>query len=169
MLSTMLRRTTLFASVLLAAGLGCSGEHDHEHEHHPGEHKAAHGGCLNALGTCENGPVDAKLDGAPLDVWCVGGGSSTDQAVRIPDAEISLSVLKKGDTEARSLTLKACPNELAEEKTGDCSHFRGQADWLKGLTGFTATGEVTFKGTKQALRIEYPDGHHPDHEHHEGK
>ena len=56
----------------------------------------------------------------------------------------------------------AKPNELAEEKPGDCSHFAGQADWLKDAKQFVATGMVTFKGRKQAVRVEYPKGYDPD-------
>lgn len=158
----MLRRLTLITSVLLAAALGCSSDRKHAHHEHEGEHVAAHGGCLNAMGTCENGHAEAKVEGEMLKVWFVGGGTDTEKAVRIPDKEITLAVTVQGEKEAKPLVLTAKPNELAEEKVGDCSVFEGQADWLNGVKEFVATGEVTFKGKKQAVRIEYPAGYDPD-------
>jgi len=127
-----------------------------------GEHKAAHGGCLNALGTCENGHAEVKLADGVLLIWFVGGGADTEKAVRIPDLDLTLAITLNGGKETKSLTLKAKPNELAEEKAGDCSHFEGKADWLKGVKSFVATGTVTFKGRKQAVRLEYPTGYDPD-------
>ena len=138
-------------------GKDAKGHHERE-----GEHKAAHGGCLNALGTCENGHAEVKLENGVLMVWFVGGGADTERAVRVPDLDITLAVTLSGEREARSLTLKAKPNELAEEKPGDCSHFAGQADWIKDAKQFVATGMVTFKGRKQAVRVEYPKGYDPD-------
>lgn len=126
------------------------------------EHEAAHGGCLNAMGTCENGHAEVKIDGNVMKLWFVGGGSNTLKAVRVPDAEIALSATLEGDKDARSVVLKAVPNALAEEKPGDCSHFEGSADWLAAAKKFVATGSVTFRGTKQAIRIEYPEGYDPD-------
>lgn len=157
----MFRRTLPVACVFLAAALGCGGNEKAHHDHE-GEHHAAHGGCLNALGTCENGHAEAKLESNVLQVWFVGGGSDTDKAVRIPDGEITLDVTLEGEKEARTLVLKAKPNELAEEKEGDCSRFEGKADWLRGVTEFVATGRATFKGKPQDVRIEYPKGYDPD-------
>ena len=132
------------------------------HHADEGEHKAAHGGCLNALRTCENGHAEVKLESGVLKLWFGGGGADTEKAVRITDLDITLTVTLDGEKEARSLTLAAKPNELAEEKPGDCSHFAGQADWLKGARQFVATGTVTFRGRKQAVRVEYPKGYDPD-------
>jgi hypothetical protein len=97
-----------------------------------------------------------------LRLWFVGGGTDTMKAVRIPDKEIVLAIKLNGVEEARTLTLRAQPNELAEEKLGDCSHFVGEAGWLKGAKFFIATGTVSFKGRKQDVRIEYPAGYDPD-------
>jgi hypothetical protein len=80
----------------------------------------------------------------------------------VPDKEILLSVKSAGGAPEKTLLLKAKPSELAEEKVGDCATFEGQADWLKGLKEFHATGSVMFKGAKQVLRIDYPDGYDPD-------
>ena len=103
-----------------------------------------------------------KLEAGTLKLWFVGGGSDTEKAVRVPDKEIALSVTLAGGPPAKPLLLKAAPNELAEEKEGDCSHFEGSADWLNGVKQFTAAGTVTFKGRKQDIRIEYPAGYDPD-------
>lgn|GEM_PF-1401228 len=127
-------------------------------------HKAAHGGCLNALGTCENGHAEVRVDGARLELWFVGGGTDTQRAVRIPDPQIALTVTLPGAPEPRVVVLTATPNELAEEKTGDCSHFAGEAEWLRTARTFTAQGKVTFRGRPQDLRIEYPGGYDPDEE-----
>jgi len=154
--------TAAFAFGSAVAWAGEQKDRGKEEKEHDGEHKAAHGGCLNAIGTCENGHAEVKIEGNVLMLWFVGGGSDTDKAVRIPDKEISLSVTLDGEKEAKTLVLKAKPNELAEEKEGDCSHFEGQADWLKDAKKFAATGKVTFKGKKQDLRIEYPAGYDPD-------
>ena len=127
-----------------------------------GEHKAAHGGCLNALTACENGHAEVKLEGDTLKVWFVGGGSDTEKAVRIPDKEVLLAITLDGAKTNHTLVLKAKPSALAEEKEGDCSHFAGRADWLKDVHKFIATGTVTFKGRQQAIRIEFPAGFDPD-------
>ncbi|OGV73290.1 MAG: hypothetical protein A3K19_14510 [Lentisphaerae bacterium RIFOXYB12_FULL_65_16] len=167
------KRLTIGCLAALALGVfvcrtvaGDSHGHEHGHEH---GHTAAHGGCLNALGACENGHAEVKLAGDVLDVWFVGGGADTAKAVRIPDPEIALAVTLAGASDAKTLTLKARPNELAEERVGDCAHFVGQADWLKDAKAFKATGSVTFKGRTQQVRIEYPRGYDPDddaaHEH----
>jgi hypothetical protein len=168
----MSRRTawTYCLTAALACGIATARgaenkEHHHDakaHHEHEGEHKAAHGGCLNALGACENGHAEVKLESGVLKLWFVGGGADTEKAVRIPDQQIILAVTLNGEKEAKSLTLVAKPNELAEEKPGECSQFEGQADWLKGATQFVATGTVTFKGRKQAVRVEYPKGYDPD-------
>jgi hypothetical protein len=93
-------------------------------------------------------------------MWLVGGGSDTDKSVRIPDSSVSLKV-KTGDG-VKQLVLNPKPLELAGEKPGDCSHFEGQASWLNGLDKFTAEGQITFRGKKAPLRIEYPKGYDPD-------
>lgn len=157
----MLRTTTFAACALLAALLGCGGAKEKAPEA-KGEHVAVHGGCLNALGTCENGHVEAKVEGETLTLWFVGGGGDTAKAVRVPDAEIALAVTLDGEKDARTLALKAKPNALADEKAGDGSRFEGSAPWLKGAAKFVATGRVTFKGKPQDVRIEYPAGYDPD-------
>lgn len=151
------------ALMLFGAFISNADEKKHEHGE-KGEHKAAHGGCLNAIGTCENGHVEVKLEGDLIKFWLVGGGTDTDKAVRIPDKELSLSVTLDGEKEPRNLMLKAKPNELAEEKEGDCSSFEGKAEWLKNAKKFIATATINFKGKKQELKIEYPAGYDPDEE-----
>ena len=155
------------ATIAVLSLSGCKPAEHHEHAHdHEGEHehghKAAHGGCLNALGTCENGHAEARLADGTLELWFVGGGSDTEKAVRIPDVGFTLAVTPDKAAAPRPLGLAAVPGELSEEKVGDCSHFVGKAEWLKGVAAFTAVGEVTFRGRKQAVRIEYPNGYDPD-------
>jgi hypothetical protein len=78
-------------------------------------------------------------------------------------ASITLSV-KVDDPQAttQTLTLQAKPNELAEEKVGDCATFEGKADFLNGAKKFNATGEVEFKGKMRKIVIQYPEGYDPD-------
>ena len=125
------------------------------------KHKSAHGGCLNALGSCENGHAEVKLEGETLKLWFVGGGTDTEKAVRVPDKQIGIDVTPSG-SKTKTVFLKAKPNELAEEKEGDCSHFEGSAPWLKGVWKFKAEGVATFKGKAQKIVIEYPNGYDPD-------
>jgi hypothetical protein len=149
------------AALVLA---GCGGE-DHAKKPEAGHghgHKAAHGGCLNVIGACAVGHAEVKVEGGFLRLWLVGGENDTNKAVRVPDAEIALSVTVEDEKVPRPLVLKARPNALLEEKPGDCSCFEAQADWLKDVKGFEATGAVTFKGRKEKLEIDYPHGHDPD-------
>lgn len=125
------------------------------------EHVAYHGGCLNAMVACENGHAEIRLEGGKLKCWFVGGGQDTNRSVRIPDKKIVLQI-KTTSVEIRNLTLEARPIELAEEKVGNCSYFEGQAPWLAGLTKFTATAMVNFKGKQTPMRVEYPGGYDPD-------
>ena len=128
----------------------------------PGEkHEAHHGGCLNAIETCAVGHAEVKLEGDVLKVWFVGGENETDKAVRVGDKQIVLAVKPDGGPE-NPLTLDAKPNELAEEKVGDCSYFAGKADWLAGVKKFTASGKVNLKGKERPIKIEYPEGYDPD-------
>jgi len=132
--------------------------HDHQSEE---EHETHHGGCLNAVETCAVGHAEAKLEGEILKIWFVGGENETDKAVRVTDKQIVLIVtLENG--QKNTLTLDAKPNELAEEKVGDCSYFEGQADWLSNVKKFDATGKVNFKGRERPIKIEFPDGFDPD-------
>jgi len=124
------------------------------------EHKTAHGGSLNAIVTCENGHAEVILEGAKLRLWFVGGGTDTTKSVRVTDPSFTLNI-KVGST-IKSLTLAAKPLELAGEKIGDCSYFEGSMPELKNAKEFTADGNVTFKGRKMPIRIEYPKGYDPD-------
>ncbi len=156
------------AALALAWGCGrdeAAGQHGHEHAdgHEHGHHKAAHGGCLNAIGACETGHAEVALEDGLLRLWFVGGGNDTAKAVRVPDGKIALSVTLEGEKEPRALVLEARPSALLEEKAGDCSCFEARADWLTGVRGFKARGEVDFKGRKEALVIDYPHGYDPDH------
>ena len=132
----------------------------------PHGHKAAHGGCLNVIGSCGNGHAEVKVEGDILKLWFVGGENDTDKAVRVPDKELTLAVNVEGGQNPRSITLKCKPIQLLEEKEGDCSCFEGQADWLKTAKDFEAKGTVTFRGKQQEFKIDYPHGFDPDDDGH---
>ncbi len=124
-------------------------------------HKAHHGGVLNVLGK-EFGHIEILVQDGRLEAWFVGGGNETDRAVPIEAAEILLTVILPGEKE-KTLILKAAPLKLAGERIGRCSHFIGQAEWLKDIKEFEAYGEVVFKGIRQKLVIKYPKGYDPIH------
>ena len=125
------------------------------------KHEAHHGGCLNAVESCAVGHAEVKLEGDVLRLWFVGGENETDKAVRVGDRRIVLAIKPEGGQD-KPLTLEAKPNELAEEKVGDCSYFEGKAGWLAGVKKFTASGKVNLKGKERPLKIEYPEGYDPD-------
>lgn len=156
---------TMGLATILVLASGC-GKDDHAGRGKPeaeGGHKTAHGGCLNVIGACAIGHAEVRVEGDTLKLWLVGGENDTARAVRVPDGEIALSVTLDGEKAPRALVLKAKPNALLEEKAGDCSCFEGQADWLRNVKGFEATGTVNFKGRKESLRIDFPHGYDPDH------
>ena len=126
-------------------------------------HVPRHGGCLNAVVTCENGHAETKVEGDTLRCWFVGGGTETDKAVRIGDTSITLTVTPAGGGAPLALTLQPKPLKLAEESVGQCSYFEGRAPWLAGMTAFIAKGTLKqYKGQAMPLRIEYPKGYDPD-------
>lgn len=132
-------------------------------EEKPQGHEAHHGGCLNAIDMCSVGHAEVKVEGDTLKLWFVGGENDTGTAVRVPDKEITLSVTPD-QGKATDLVLKAVPNQLSEEEVGNCSHFEGAADWLKGVAKFEARGKVNFKGALRNIHVQYPDGYDPDEE-----
>jgi hypothetical protein len=129
------------------------------------EHEAHHGGCLNAIGSCETGHVEVTVDGDTLTCWFVGGENNTDKSVRVPDKEITLAI--KNSNQTTTLTLAPSPIELAGETSGDCSRFIGRADWLKTTKEFEGSCKVDFKGQLMDVLIRYPQGYDPDHEKHQ--
>jgi hypothetical protein len=131
-------------------------------------HEAHHGGVLNAIELCSIGHAEVKVEGGVFRCWFVGGENETDKAVRIPDAEVRLTV-KLDSGEEKPLVLAAKPIDLAGEKVGDCSYFEGAADWLKDAKKFSATGTVHCKGKERAIRIEFPEGFDPDDQPEAGK
>lgn len=166
----MKKRTIILFAVISISGLlvGCSKPttnrpedstaiNTKEHEH---GHKSVHGGSMNAIITCENGHAEVKLENGKLCLWFVGGGSDTAKSVRIPDPSVKLDVKTANTT--KTLSLAAKPLELAGEKVGDCSYFESQVSGLNSTDEFTANGQVTFKGKKVPLIIEYPRGYDPD-------
>lgn len=124
-------------------------------------HIAYHQGCLNAIETCEIGHAETKIEGDTLKLWFVGGGTDTGKSVRVTDKTIALNIITP-QKETKVLVLEPKPNELAEEKVGDCSFFEGRAPWLAGLNEFSATGNVNFKGMIRKIVLEYPKGYDPD-------
>jgi hypothetical protein len=152
------------AGAILAAGCGVRHEPGHETtgEHHA--HKAAHGGCLSEIESCDLGHVETKLADGTLTLWFVGSGGDTTRAVRVPDIEVRLSLAPDGAA-AREIVLEAAPIDLAGETVGHCSCFQASTQWLREIVRFEATGVVAFKGAPRHLTIRYPAENVPGHEH----
>jgi len=131
--------------------------------HESGAHEAVHGGSLNVIGCCEAGHAEVLATEGSVEVWFVGGGHDTNKSVRIKDEEIKLAVSIAGVKEAFDLVLKADPLKLAEESTGDCSHFSGFDKRLgeKNIL-FKAKAKINYKGKKVELIIDYPQGYGND-------
>ena len=123
--------------------------------------------------------VSLPLCSAPLpgasgdDLYSISPGTIPDpdivwsQRIPVVDEKITLSVTMEDNTK-KTLVLLAEPIELAEERVGNCSCFEGEADWLPAAKRFEASGTVTVKGKTRELKIHYPGGHGPDHEHGQG-
>jgi hypothetical protein len=165
MMSNRFRNKLLSLSLALTALLAWNSM-PHEamaaEEHHG--HRAAHGGVLNVIGK-ELGHVEIMVQGDRLEAWFVGGGEDTVRAVPIEAKSILLAVSISGKAGKR-LVLKPDPLKLAGETVGRCSHFVAQAGWLKEAKEFEARGEVMFKGTRQKLIIQHPNGYGHDCEVH---
>jgi hypothetical protein len=131
-------------------------------EHHG--HRAPHGGALNVIGK-ELGHVEIMVQEDRLEAWFVGGGEDTVRSVPIQGKAIPLTVSIPGQGGKR-LVLKPDPLKLSDETVGRCSHFVARAGWLKEAKEFEARGEVIFKGTRQKLIIQYPNGYGHDREAH---
>ena len=126
-----------------------------------GKHKAYHEGSLNAITQCENGHFEIKVTEGIFEGWFVGGGTDTGRAVRIKADKIGLNVFLPDGTN-KELVLSASPLKLAGENIGDCSHFQGEASWLKEAKSFQATWKIFFKDRWQPLIIQYPEGYDRD-------
>jgi hypothetical protein len=148
-----------FAACAVLALLTPLTAHDHDEGH---GHTAAHGGCLNELGACENGHAEVKIEGTRLRLWLVGGGQDTTKAVPIADPSITLTTKAANGQPSHILVLLAKPLVLGDETVGHCSYFEGEAAWLNGLTDLEATGTITFKGAKTDLIIDWPHGYDHD-------
>lgn len=135
--------------------------HAEVHAQHEHSHEVHHGGTLNAIESCEIGHAEVRLHEDTIELWFVGGGADTGRAVTISDPFVTLEVTLP-DGRKEILRLETSPLELAGEKVGDCSHFVGKAEWLKGIENFKARGEVDFRGAKRQLIIEYPQGYDPE-------
>ena len=131
-------------------------------EHHG--HRSPHGGVLNVIGK-ELGHVEIMVQEDRLEAWFVGGGEDTVRSVPVKAKAIPLTVSIPG-REGKKLILKSDPMKLSGETAGNCSHFVAQAGWLKGVKEFEARGKVVFKGTRQKLIIQYPNGYGHDCEAH---
>ncbi len=155
-------------ALLVAAALaaGCSSEDTGEANKHHGEHKAPHGGVLNAIEKCAVGHVEALLEGNKLTLYFVGGHDKTGISLPVKAAKVELSV-RLADGSEKSLALQPSPLKLAGEDIGRCSRFEAEADFLEGIKSFHASGKVEVNGVMREITVMYPEGFHPGHVGHE--
>lgn len=146
------------ATALLLAGCG---EHDHAGHDHGDEghsHDSLQGGLavelgdhqfqLDLLAVPETGQLKAFIMDAHVENF-----------VRVPLKSFDLMIEPAGGP-AKTLTLAAQANAASGETVGDTSAFLGQADWLKGVTNFTAIlPQLEIRGqTFRGVAIRYPGG-----------
>ncbi len=155
------RMTLLMGALSCVAAAGCSRPSAEvpaarRHEHHP-----PHGGTAVVLGS-EQYHLECVLDAASgrLQAWVLDG--EMDGFVRVAARSIELQVRLRGTP--HELVLDAVADPLTGETVGDTSAFAGQADWLRGASGFDATlRAITVKGTPFAdVAFNFPKGNDPD-------
>jgi hypothetical protein len=143
------------ASVLLLAGCG---EHDHAgHDHGGGHsHDSLQGGVAVELGDHQfHLDLLAVPEAGQLKAFIMD--AHVENFVRVPLKSFDLMIEPAGGT-PKTLTLEAQANAASGETVGDTSAFLGQADWLKGVTNFTAIlPQLEIRGqTFRGVAIRYP-------------
>lgn len=149
----------LAAATFLLAGCG---QHDHAGLAH-GEggghsHDSLQGGVAVELGDHQfHLDVLAVPEAGQLKVFIMD--AHVENFVRVPFASFDLMIEPAGGA-ARTLTLRAQANAATGETVGDTSAFLGEADWLKGVTNFTAlVPQIEIRGqTFRGVAIRYPKG-----------
>lgn len=135
-------------------------EHDHseEHEHH---HEAPHGGTLVVLGD-EAAHLELVLDPARGHLTGYVLDAEAENAIRIPQSEITLQVFGRDVVSSASIPLKPVSSPLTGEKAGDTSQFEATSDALKGKKKFSVTVEdITIKGQNyKNTTSKFPEGNH---------
>jgi hypothetical protein len=138
---------------------GC-GERDHAgHDHGAGgghAHDSLQGGVAVELGDHQfHLDLLAVPEAGQLKVFVMD--AHVENFVRVPLKSFDLMVEPAGGT-PKKLTLEAQANAASGETVGDTSAFLGQADWLKGVTNFTAIlPELELRGqTFRGVVIRYP-------------
>ncbi|HMO64900.1 MAG TPA: hypothetical protein PKE47_06715 [Verrucomicrobiota bacterium] len=152
----------LAAPLAAAAALflaGC-GKHDHaSHGHGAGgghSHDSLQGGVAVELGDHQfHLDVLAVPEAGQLKAFIMD--AHVENFVRVPLKSFDMTVEPAGGT-PRTLTLEAQANAASGETIGDTSAFLGTAEWLKGVTNFTAIlPQLEIRGqTFRGVVIRYP-------------
>lgn len=153
----------LFPASLAAVALclaGC-GQHDQAGHSHGGgghSHDSLQGGVAVELGDHQfHLDVLAVPEAGQLKAFIMD--AHVENFVRVPLKSFDLMIEPAGGA-AKTLTLEAQANAASGETIGDTSAFLGQADWLKGVTNFTAIlPQIEIRGqTFRGVVIRYPKG-----------
>ncbi|HNY10577.1 MAG TPA: hypothetical protein PKK26_03200 [Candidatus Wallbacteria bacterium] len=118
--------------------------------------KTAHGGELQMIGECAIGHAEIIVEEGTVEIWILSGGRGVLKPVTLPDKTIGMKANIEGSKIPMTLILKAVPLDRSES-VGNCSHFIGGLDELKGAgTRFRAAGKIIYNGAKLDLVINYP-------------
>lgn len=154
------------ALVLCSGLLGCGGGDPEEggRPETPREpiahlHRAPHGGTLVELGE-EFAHIEFVLDPAAgrLTAYLLDG--EAENAVRIAQPSMELSMRLEGAAEDLVLSLAAVASPLTGESAGDTSQFEIQNDRLKGISRFSGWVKlITLKGKSfDDVGFNFPQG-----------
>jgi len=114
----------------------------------------SHGGCLYAIDAGAAGHVEVLLKDTVLRCWFTGTQQERGGSFNVSDEEIALSV-QAGPEQQKGLILKSKKRGKSRKRQMPFYYFEGQADWLKDINGFEASGSVTVNGEKRPLFFRY--------------
>jgi hypothetical protein len=127
--------------------------------HHKG--KPLHGGTPVVLGSDEYhlefvlDPLSGRMEAYVMD-------GEFENFVRIEASSFEITA-KLSDAD-RSLVFRAVANNATGEKAGDTAQFEAQADWLKGVTNFSAVlKDLNIRGSDyRQITFNFPKGNDAD-------
>lgn len=132
--------------------------HGHDRRHITSTTIPCHGGCLYVIESSDIGHVEVKQENDILKCWFTEKDKNINRPAGIPDTEIVFSIKTTVD-EPRALILKSKHINAAEKSIVPYSYFEGQAEWLREIDTFEASGEVNIKGKIRKLQINYSTKH----------
>jgi hypothetical protein len=121
------------------------------------EHKPPHGGTAVVLGN-EEYHLEVLLTGETGVLQIYVMDAEFEHFIRIAQEVLELNV--KTPARQETLVLAAVANNATGERVGDTALFQATADWLKGVTNFTAVlSKLTVKGqVYENVAFKFPEG-----------